>query len=95
MYRAFYLPPKNSYRETIVDSDKLEDLPSGSLLVIEINTEDGTRKLISEKTNLTKKEQYFSDYAKRQLEFKHDGGPTAEHTEFLRENKHLRGTNRG
>lgn len=94
-YRAFYLPPTGSYDEDFKDSEKLEELPSGALLCISIDTETGTREIISEKKNLTKKEQYFFDYGSRQLEFKHDGGPTAEHANFLRENRHLRGKPRG
>lgn len=94
-YRAFYLPPKGSYRETIVDNTNPEELPSGALLVIFRNDQDGTRQIISEKTNLTPKEQHFYDYAQRQLEYKSDGGPSAEHIEFLKENKHLRGKTNG
>lgn len=91
-YRAFYLPPKGSWVETVQDSDKLEELPSGALLVIEIDNDTGARQIMSEKKdNLTKKEQYFYDYARRQLEPKHDGGGTEEHAAFLMENKHLRG----
>ncbi len=94
-YRAFYLPPANDWRETFQDSEQLEELPSGALLCIEIDTETGTRKIISEKKDLTKKEQYFFDYAYRQTEFRHDGGSSAEHAAFLRENRHLRGKPRG
>jgi hypothetical protein len=90
-YRAFYLPKNGSWIEKFQDNEKLEELPSGALLVIEIDTETGARQIMSEKKNLTKKEQYFFDYASRQLEPKHDGGGTEEHAGFLRENKHLRG----
>lgn len=95
-YRAFYLPPPNDWRETFVDSEQLDELPSGALLCIEIDTETGTREIISEKeTGLSKKEKYFHDYALRVLEPKHDFGDTEEHAAFLRENKHLRGKPHG
>lgn len=95
-YRAFYLPPANDWRETFQDSEQLEELPSGALLCVEIDTETGTREIISEKkTGLTKKEQYFHDYALRVTEYKHDLGESAEHIAFLRENRHLRGKPRG
>lgn len=90
-YRAFYVPPKGSYSETVVDAEKLEDIPSGSILVIFRNNQDGTRTLISEKENPTKKEKYFIDLAKPQLEFKSDGGGNTAHEAMLRENRKLIG----
>lgn len=76
MYRAFYLPP-DDISEVSQDNTVLNQLPSGAILVIQIN-EDGTRQVISEKKNQTPAEKRAVDYAKRQLEFKHDGGPSYE-----------------
>lgn len=81
MFRAFYTPDTNSHDEVFEDALTLEELSSGAILVIKMN-EDGTRELISEKQKPTKKEKYFVDYAKRQLEFKHDGGDTPEHRAY-------------
>lgn len=97
-YRAFYLPPKGSYQEVIKDSYTTPDeLPSGALLVISIDNDTGIREVISQKEGkLTEKEQYFFDYAKRQLQKKHDGGGTLEHAKLMagrRESWELR--NRG
>ncbi len=94
-YRAFYLPAKGSYVELVEDNEKLEELPSDPLLVIKIDTLTGAREIISEKTNLTKKEQYFFDYAYRQTAYRHDGGPSAEHIALLKENPKMRGNPRG
>lgn len=76
MYRAFYLPP-DDISEVSEDNANLDQLPAGAILVIQIN-EDGTRQIISEKKNQNQAEKRASDYAKRQLEFKHDGGPSYE-----------------
>ena len=76
-YRGFYLPGRGKYRQEFVDSETLGDLPGGSIVIIQIN-EDGTRELISEKSNPTPKEEEYIGFAKIQLEPKHDGGPTLE-----------------
>lgn len=86
MYRAFYRPANGKYREDFVDAQTLEELPSGAILVIKIN-EDGTRELISEKTNRSQKEEIFHGFALRQLEFKYDGGDTPEMQRVMRENR--------
>jgi hypothetical protein len=86
MYRAFYKPHSGKYHEAIEDSDTLEGLSSGAILVIKIN-ENGTRELISEKNNPSPKEKYYIDYGKRQLEYKYDGGTTPEHITMLREKR--------
>lgn len=86
MYRAFYRPSNGKYREDFVDAQTLEELPSGAILVIKIN-EDGTRELISEKTNRSQKEETFHGFALRQLEFKHDGGDNPAMREYWRENR--------
>lgn len=83
MFRAFYRPSNGKYREVFEDANTLEELTPGAILVIKIN-EDGTRELISEKNSPTKKENDYIKYGKRQLEFKHDGGPTPEHIALLR-----------
>lgn len=95
-YRAFYLPPTDSYAETFVDNETLEALPSGALLVIEIDNDTGIRQVMSQKKGkLTEKEQYFFDYAKRQLEKKHDGGPTLEHAALMRSRREQWGKKNG
>lgn len=96
-YRAFYLPKKGSYQEEIVDSYTTPDeLPSGALLVISIDNDTGIREVISEKKGkLTEKEQYFFDYAKRQLEKKHDGGGTLEHAALMRTRRDWGSTRNG
>lgn len=76
MYRAFYLPPSD-IEEVFEDNANLNSLPAGAILVIQMN-EDGTRQIISEKKNQSAAEKRATDYAKRQLEFKHDGGPSYE-----------------
>lgn len=86
MYRAFYRPKQGKFSEEFVDSEDLNQLPTGAILVIKIN-EDGTREVISEKQNRTPKEDTFHRFAKRQLEFKHDGGDTPEMREYRRENR--------
>lgn len=83
MFRAFYKPEAGHYREVLVDAPTLEELPSGAIFVIKMN-EDGTREIISEKTDLTPKEQTYFDYAHRHLEYKHDGGDTPEFYEMLK-----------
>lgn len=87
-YRAFYLPSVGKYREAFADAepDKLDQLPAGAILVIQIN-KDGTRQIVSQKNNLTPKEQVFFDFGLRQLEFKYDGGDTPEMNKVLRENR--------
>lgn len=83
MFRAFYRPPANQSREISEDSDTLEGLSSGAILIIQMN-EDGTRELISESTATDERTVYYRDYAKRQLEFKHDGGDTPDFREMRR-----------
>lgn len=80
MFRAFYKPANGDYNESFVDSDTLEELPSGALFVIKIN-ENGTRQIVEDekkKRSLTQKENKYHKWAQRHLEFKHDGGDTPE-----------------
>lgn len=89
MYRAFFTPKTGKYKEEFVDAEKLEDLPSGSILIVKIN-EDGTREVIEDekqKRSLTAKEDRFHKWAERHLEFKHDGGDTPEMRAYLREHR--------
>lgn len=76
MYKAFYKPANGEYVEVFETSETLEGLSPDALLIIQMN-EDGTRQAVYEKLDLTPKEQTFFEYAQRQLEFKHDGGPSA------------------
>lgn len=87
MYRAFYLPKRGKHKEEFVDAPELDQLPSGALLVVKINQDDGTREVISEKTNRSPKEERHYGWALRILEPKHDGGPSREMIEFYRENR--------
>lgn len=80
MFRAFYKPANGKFDEVFEDSDTLEALPSGAILVIKMN-EDGTREVIEDATkkrSLTPKEEQFKKFAERHLETKHDGGDTPE-----------------
>jgi hypothetical protein len=83
-YRAFYTPQGNEKQEVFQDSTTLGGLAPGSIVVIKIN-DDGTRELTSEKKNLNAREKFYADYAKRQLEFKHDGGSTPEFVNYMRD----------
>ena len=76
-YRGIYKPANGIDDESIVDSKKLDQLPTGAILVIAFN-KDGTREIVSQKDTLTPKEQKFFDYGQRHLDFKHDGGDTPE-----------------
>lgn len=86
MFRAFYRPPTGSNEETFQDSETLEELPSGAILIIKMN-EDGTREVIEDEKNkrsLTAKEDKFHKWAERHLEFKYDGGDTPDMYEHRR-----------
>lgn len=86
-YRAFYLPNRGKYKEEFVDALELDQLPAGAILVVKINDDDGTREVISEKTNRSPKEDRHHGWALRILEKKHDGGPTVEMIHFYKENR--------
>lgn len=86
MLRGFYKPATEKLVEVFEDAQTLEELSSGAILVIKIN-EDGTREIAFEKQKPTQKEKKYIDYAKRQLEFKHDGGSTPDMIAELREKR--------
>ncbi len=89
-FRAFYRPANGKYKEDFVDAPTLEELPAGAILIILINDVDGTRQIIqdaSKKRTLTTKESRYHKWAMRILEKKHDGGPTAEMIQYMKENR--------
>lgn len=86
MFRAFYKPADGEYQEVYQDAETLDELPSGAILVIEIN-EDGTREIIEEKSTPTQKESVMLDDYKKHLEPKHDGGDTPEIRALRREHR--------
>lgn len=86
MYRAFYRPANGKNKEDFVDSEDQSQLPAGAILILKMN-DDGTREVVFEKSNRTQKEELFHSFAKRQLEFKHDGGDTPEMREYRRMNR--------